>query len=265
MGPNNHELQDALIGYTGFVGGNLKRQHTFGACFNSANIELIQGAEFDRVFIAAVQAKKWWANANPNEDRALIDKLLNSLTAIRCRKAILVSTIDVLPPKRGLDEGFHEYPKSLEAYGKNRLLVESEIRRLFDDALVVRLPGLFGPGLMKNVIYDLLTDNQLERINPSSHYQYYDLTRLWADIGIAIEAGLGLVHLFTEPLQTSEIIARYFPGKPVGSDPYPEAHYDFRTCHAQLFGMQKDYIESREEVLERVGLFIRQWRLEEKE
>ncbi len=38
---------DALIGHTGFVGGNLLRQHGFGACFNTSNIETIGGRDFD--------------------------------------------------------------------------------------------------------------------------------------------------------------------------------------------------------------------------
>ena len=44
---------DALIGYTGFVGGNLHRQHAFDALFNSKNIEEIRGRSFARIVHAS--------------------------------------------------------------------------------------------------------------------------------------------------------------------------------------------------------------------
>ena len=134
---------------------------------------------------------------------------------------------------------------------------------MFDAPLVVRLPGLFGPGLRKNVIYDLLTDNILDKINPASSFQYYDLTRLWDDIQTAEAAGLSLVHLVTEPVATSDILDAFFPGKRVGWDAAPEAAYDFRTRHGTTFAgacAPEGYIEGKASVLARMGRFIEAWR-----
>ncbi|HXI99633.1 MAG TPA: hypothetical protein VNH44_00335, partial [Micropepsaceae bacterium] len=114
----------------------------------------------------------------------------------------------------------------------------------------------FGPGLKKNVIFDLLHDNGLEKINPASEFQYYDTTRLWSDIGIVMREKLPLVHLFTEPVGTSEILERFFPQAVVGRDAAPEAHYDFHTRYGQLFGCDARYIEGRASVLARLGTFI---------
>ena len=49
----------ALIGNTGFVGGNLLRQQPFDALFNSKNIDDIAGRSFDLVVCAGVRAEKW--------------------------------------------------------------------------------------------------------------------------------------------------------------------------------------------------------------
>ena len=38
-----NDARSALIGYTGFVGSNLVRQHSFDAMFNSQNIDSISG------------------------------------------------------------------------------------------------------------------------------------------------------------------------------------------------------------------------------
>ena len=40
-------MKTALIGYTGFVGGNIKSQHEFDDYYNSKNIADIESQEYD--------------------------------------------------------------------------------------------------------------------------------------------------------------------------------------------------------------------------
>jgi len=247
---------EALVGYTGLVGTNLARQHEFEHLYNSRNIGEIEGKSFSRLVLAAVQAKKWWANLHPQEDWALIENLLASLASVKADQVVLISTIDVLPDQPGVDEDTDPHAFDTHAYGSHRMRFEDEIRRLFDSVLIVRLPGLFGPGLKKNVIYDLLNDNQVDKINPDSRIQYYDLSALWADIDRAMEAGIDRVHLFPEGVKTAEIIQRFFPGTEVGSDAGPAVDYAYRSKHAALFGGRDGYIWSRQQVLERMGAFV---------
>ena len=63
-------MTDALVGHTGFVGGNLNTQHVFEAKYNSKNIQDIAGMSFDTLVFAGARAEKWWANANAEADRA---------------------------------------------------------------------------------------------------------------------------------------------------------------------------------------------------
>ena len=249
------------MGYTGFVGGNLHRQHRFDALYNSQNVREMEGRSFDLLVLSATQAKRWWANLHPQEDWEGIERLLSSLDRVTARRVVLISTIDVLPPFSGIDEDFDPHGRDNHAYGTNRLRLEDAVRKRFAEIFVVRLPSLFGPGLKKNVIYDLLNGNQLEKINPTSSFQYYDLGRLWEHLELVMREGLPLVHLFPEPVTSSEIIDCFFQGLEVGGDAGAAAHYAFRTKYAALFrGCGDGYIWSREEVFRRIGLFIEGYR-----
>ena len=249
-------MTDALIGFTGFVGSNLARQHRFDALFNSANIEDIRDQQFNTLVFAGARAVKRWANQNAAEDWEGIEAALQPLGTVRARQAVLISTIDVLPNIAGVKEDFDCSSFENHAYGTNRLRLEVEFSKLFENVTIVRLAGLFGPGLAKNVIFDLLNNNILEKIEPLSRFQFYDLERLWSDIQIAIENDIRLVHLFPEPVSTAEIIDAFFSGIEVGSDPMPVASYDFQTQHARSYGENDGYIYTKPEVMERLGNFI---------
>ncbi len=72
-------MNNALIGYTGFVGGNLLRQSSFAATYNSFSIQELRGKRYDEIWCAGVRAVKWWANSHPEEDWAGIAPLLDVL------------------------------------------------------------------------------------------------------------------------------------------------------------------------------------------
>jgi hypothetical protein len=256
-GSSSHVSQNALIGFTGFVGSNLASQFRFDALFNSRNIESIVDMSFDLLVFAGAQSKKWWANQNPDADWAGIQKAIDPLRSASAAKAVLISTIDVLPSaSRNADELVDCHAAAEIGYGYNRIRLEEAFRAIFPNALIVRLPALFGPGLKKNVIFDLIHSNALETINPASKFQYYDVKRLWSDIRIVMRENLPLVHLFTEPVSTQEIIKCFFPNATIGSDPATEAHYDFRTRYGRLFGGDERYVEDRTSVLARLGAFV---------
>ena len=250
-------MQNILIGSTGFVGSNLAAQFRFDLLFNSSNITSIAGGSFGVLVFAGAQSKKWWANEHAEADWLAIQRAIDPLAGVSATRAVLISTIDVIPSTSpGVDERVECRLAAGNAYGRNRLRLEQEFCKLFPNALVVRLPALFGPGLKKNVVYDLLHDNMLATINQASTFQYYDLDRLWPDIELAMSKNLDLVHLFTEPIRTQDIVARFFPDKIVGIAPVAEAHYDFRTRYDQLFGGSNGYIEGSAGVLARLGAFI---------
>jgi len=248
-------MREALIGYSGFVGGNLKQQHKFDYYFNSANFRSLRG-DYDLVICSGVYSAKWLANKNPQEDKANISALSNVLTSVRTNRFVLISTIDVYPILEGVDEDYDCHAVPNHPYGTHRLEFEDFVRRQFQNSLIVRLPGLFGQGLKKNVIFDLLNNNCLATINSRSSFQYYDLSNLWSDIELLIKSGIRLVNLFTEPIVTQEIIDSFFPGTLVGQQAGLEVHYDVRTKYAHLFGPRHHYVRYKDEVLTALRKYV---------
>lgn len=249
-------LSNALIGHTGFVGGNLLAQRRFDQLFNSTNFRDMEGQQFEQLACAGVSAVKWQANKAPERDLRQIQALQEVLATVSCQRFTLISSIDVYPVIGGEDESYDCHQAVNHPYGTNRLAFEDFCSQQFQRCCIIRLPALFGPGLKKNIIYDLLKDNCLDAINPASSFQYYDLANLARDIDIATAADVPLVNFFTEPVASADILARFFPDKVVGQNPAPETHYDLRTQHASLWQKSGPYLYSRQDVLTQMAAFI---------
>lgn len=150
-------MKTALVGYTGFVGGNLDRSCAFEGRYNSKNIETAFGTRPELLVYAGLPAAKYLANTDPAGDWAVVEKAFAQIKAIAPQKLVLISTVDVYRFPNGADETTPADLDNPGAYGRNRAQLEQMVRTAYPDALIVRLPGLFGHGLKKNFLYDLLT------------------------------------------------------------------------------------------------------------
>ena len=232
-----------LIGHTGFVGGTLARARSFDAQYNSSNFRDMAGQEFGLLVCAGVSAAKWIANADPQADAERIDALRAVLDTVTVREFVLISTIDVYADSAsGADETAEPDGAAHHAYGRHRRALEVWARDRFPRCRIVRLPALFGAGLRKNALYDLLHDNQVDRINPATRFQWYPMARLADDIDRARAADLLLVNLFPEPVDTREILDAFFPGARTASPTAPAPEYRLTTRHAAVFGGHDGYV-----------------------
>lgn len=240
---------NSLIGYSGYVGGTLIKQEYFKSLYRSTNIGDIDNKYFDTVVCAGAPAQKWIANREPDADRQKIEELIAHLKTIQCKIFILISTVDVFKKPIGVDEDSIVDEVDLHAYGLHRRLLEKFVEEHFPNHLIVRLPGLVGPGLRKNVIFDFLNENNLDAIDSRGVFQFYPMVNLWYDIQTALNAGLKLVHLTAEPLRVGDLFLQGF-GKSfnhtLGS---PAATYDMQTKHGQIFGASGRYLYSARETI----------------
>ncbi|MEP6851193.1 MAG: NAD-dependent epimerase/dehydratase family protein [bacterium] len=258
-------MRTALIGHTGFVGSNLAAAYTFTDSFNTSNIADLRGRSYDLVVSAASRADSHRINQHATEDLADIDAYLDVLTSVRTSRLVLISTVCVYPGGITPDETSELSAEGLTPYGANRLHMEQVLARHFD-TLALRLPQLYGRNLKKGIVFDLLNDYRVEHIQPEVSFQYYDLGRLWSDIGVALSAGLSALNLATPPLSNARVAAEVFrvdlPPPPGAAQPPGAGSYtrDMRTVHAAPFGGPPGYLMDQAAELDALRAFVRRWR-----
>ena len=145
-----------LVGYTGFVGSNIYAKSNFDGLYNSKNIREAYGRNPDLLVYSGLRAEKFLANNAPEKDLELIREAERNIKKINPKKLILISTVDVLKNPIDVDENAEIEIEGLQAYGYNRYQLECWVRENYPDALIIRLPGLYGINLKKNFIYDYI-------------------------------------------------------------------------------------------------------------
>lgn len=248
-------MTNALIGFSGFVGSTLLKQGKFEALYRSTNISEIESKTFDMVVCAGASAQKWIANREPEVDRQKIESLIDYLNTIQCRTFILISTVDVFQYPIGVDEETLVEESGLHAYGLHRRRLEKFIESRFPNHLIVRLPGLVGSGLRKNVIFDFLNNNNLHTIESRGIFQFYPMINLWFDIQAALKARLRLIHLTAEPISVAEVSAQGFGNifnQTLAGEPVT---YNMRTRYAQVFGGVGHYQYSSRETIQAIRAY----------
>ncbi len=120
---------------------------------------------------------------------------------------------------------------------------------------IIRLPALFGKGLRKNVLYDLLHKKHLDKINLNSSYQFYNLKNLNNDIDKALENNLETLNIATEPIKLSEVVKLCFDFR-IKSNPSIEPRVEnMLTKHSKILNKTKNYLYLKDEIIDEIRNF----------
>jgi sugar phosphate isomerase/epimerase len=204
-------MTSAIIGWSGFVGQHIAAKLKNTELYNSSNIIEIKNKEYDIVYFCGMPAEKWKINLNPITDYNNTINLMDILKTIIAKRFVLISTVDIFDCTFIQDEfgtNFATHP-----YGKHRRMMEEFVESTFPIYNIIRLPGLFGKGLKKNIIYDLIFDNQITNICLESEFQWYNVENIMNDINTCISQNIKYSQLVSPPISVREIITRYFPDK----------------------------------------------------
>ncbi len=148
----------ALIG-RGFLGSTLDLPGRWTDRYHSKNIHEMSG-EYDLIVIAAPGAEKWKANQVPALDIEAVWEITRAMQRSHSQRVVLLSSIDA-----GRDH----------PYGRHRQQLED---RMPEDAAILRLPALYGDGLRKNALFDLLQGKWIA----NQVYHWYPTSWLWGDV-----------------------------------------------------------------------------------
>ena len=227
-----------LIGHTGFIGSILKTHIKNYELYNSKNINSIRKKKFKEIICVGLPASKWKANKSPNKDTKNLNSLIRNLVSIKSNLFILISTIDV--------------HNNSETYGKNRKKFEIFIKKQFSNYLIIRLPAVFGKGIKKNILYDLLNNNQIFKISKDDTYQWFDLSLLYKEIQKLKKKKTynQTVELYSPPISNHQII-KYFPQFDIDKKKSKNINYKIRP--------KEGFYKDEKFILNRIKLFIKSY------
>ncbi len=250
-------IKSALIGFSGFVGGNIARQKKFTDYYNSKNIKDSKDKTYDLVVSAAGSSLVWKANLDPESDKKHIDRIIHSLKNIKSSYFVLISSIFVYPNPYDVNEdSIIDKKKLRHPYGKNRYILEEFVKKNFKKHIIVRLPNLFGPGLKKNFVFDLIHNNTLDFTHKNSKLQWYNITHLWKDIEIAIKNNITLINFAVEPLTCKEIAKYTLDFDFTTITKKPPINHDMHTKYTYLYGTKGQYLYTHKDILPELKTFI---------
>lgn len=155
-------MKTALVGCTGFVGGNLwLRAIRSTGCITRRTWRTPSAQGRSCWYAPACPPPNIWPTPTPLPDLAVCGAAAENMRRIAPERLVFISTVDVYARPQNVREDTPPDADNPAAYGRNRALLEARVRADFPQALIVRLPGLFGQGLKKNFLYDFI------RVTPS--------------------------------------------------------------------------------------------------
>jgi hypothetical protein len=195
------------------VGSALQEQTSFDHCYSSKNFQEIKQLkeDIDHLVLCCLPATKWKVNQDPQADLQNIFAILDALTDLYTKRMTIISTIDIYGRSEPGQDETSLPPLEAPGYGANRFLFEEFAPgRVWHETLqVVRLPALYHRLIKKNILFDLINNHEVEKINANSRYQWYPLARLWNDLQQCPVNGTA--NLFPAPIETTALLNAFFP------------------------------------------------------
>ncbi len=171
-------MKICIIGYTGFVGqviyNNLKNKHDVLG-INSTTTSIPKDY-FDIIINCAGNAKKYLAKKKPYTDFSITTNIFQTILKLKFKKLIHISSIAALyAPDNN--------------YTISKLIAEKCCKLYYPHSVILRLGGLVGKNLTKNVVYDIAHNKNLF-VTLDSVYNYISTEEVAKIINRIITLGI---------------------------------------------------------------------------
>lgn len=155
----------AIVGANGFVGKALVRtakDFDFDiSCVTRQNYDDYKKRSYDYVINTAMPSKRFWSLKNPVDDiNETVLKTAKIFYEWEYDKFIQVSSISA---EKQLDIPYGRHKRAAE------VIVEKD-----ENALIVRLGAMYGDGLLKSALFDLVNKNHIY-VDINSEYNYINV------------------------------------------------------------------------------------------
>ena len=155
-----------VVGGNGFVGSSicseLKKKKTNFIKITRDNYSHYKNKEFRIIINAAMPSKRFWAKQNPELDHEeTVTKTKNILLDFKFKKIIHISSVSARCQLNTV-------------YGKNKKISEELVQKT-KDYLIVRFAAMYGKGLTKGVLMDMINNSKVY-INGKSKYSFTDVS-----------------------------------------------------------------------------------------
>jgi hypothetical protein len=132
-----------------------------------------------------------------------------------------------------------------------------ELLGKFKDLHIIRLPGMYGPGLKKNLIFDLKNNRQTPQLNRDSEFQYFDVRDIPSTLELMIAQGIRCLNLATEPLSVGSLLEEVFGHKPSDDFNEPANMYKMESLYSQeISGRSGPYHKSKAEIKTSIKVWV---------
>lgn len=170
-------MKICVVGHTGFVGqavyNNLLNKHEVFKLNTKTNIPT---QEFDITINCAGNSKKYLAQTYPFQVNLIENNVINSILKLKTKKIIHISSIEA---SSSLNNN----------YAISKLNTEKAIISHFPEAIILRLGGLVGPNLRKNVVFDIVNNKKLF-VTLDSTYNYISSQEVARIIEVIIDKNI---------------------------------------------------------------------------
>jgi nucleoside-diphosphate-sugar epimerase len=193
----------AIIGANGFVGKAITK-----VFFQSGKYDVVQVVrenyesikaqkiKFDLIIHTAMPSKRWWAANNPLDDFDSTVKLTAEiLYNWDFKKIALISSVSARL-------------QTDHSYGRHKHLAEILVSDFSKENVIFRLGGLFGKGLDKGVIFDMIEGNEVFMTSDSA-FNYID-TELASELILKYINEKGVIEIGAKDTISIGEIAHYF-------------------------------------------------------